>query len=65
MGQHPDGVDQQPPAFIGWFFVVFASIFILLSWTLAVYVLPAGRFIARRNHHTVCFVLAGARREKH
>ena len=40
---------NQPPAFIGWFFVVFASIFILAGWTLAILILLAGRFIARRK----------------
>ena len=49
---------QQPPAFIGWFFVVFASIFILLGWTLAILILLAGRLIARRKHYTFCFVAA-------
>ena len=49
---------QQLPAFIGWFFVAFASVFILMGWTLAVLVLIAGRFIARRKHYTFCFVVA-------
>ena len=49
---------QQPPAFIGWFFVVFASVFILVGWTLAVLVLIAGRCIAHRKHYTFCFVMA-------
>ena len=49
---------QQPPAFIGWFFVAFASVFILMGWTLAVLVLIAGTFIARRKHYTFCFVVA-------
>jgi len=50
--------NQQPPALIGWFFVAFASVFILLGWTFAVLVLIAGRFIARRKHYTFCFVAA-------
>ncbi len=49
--------NQQPPAFIGWFFVVFASIFILLGWVFAVLVLIAGRLIARRKHYMFCFVM--------
>ena len=49
---------QQLPAFIGWFFVAFASVFILMGWTLAVLVLIAGRFIARRKHYTFCFGMA-------
>ena len=49
---------QQPPAWIGWFFVVFASVLILVGWTLAVLVLMAGRFITRRKHYMFCFVMA-------
>ena len=49
---------NQPPAFIGWFFVIFASIFILLGWAFVVLVLIAGSFIARRKHYTFCFVAA-------
>jgi hypothetical protein len=49
---------QQPPAWIGWFFVAFASVLILVGWTLAVLVLMAGRFITRRKHYMFCFVMA-------
>ena len=49
---------QQPPVFIGWFFVAFASVFIFLGWTLAVLVLMAGRCIAHRKHYTFCLVMA-------
>jgi hypothetical protein len=49
---------NQPPALIGWFFVAFASVFILLGWTFAVLVLIAGRCIAHRKRHTFCFVMA-------
>jgi len=49
---------DQPPAFIGWFFVAFAGFFILAGWTFAALVLTAGRFIARRKHYTFCFVMA-------
>jgi hypothetical protein len=38
--------------------VVFASVLILVGWTFAVLVLIAGRFIARRKHYTLCFVMA-------
>ena len=50
--------NNQPPAFIGWFFVGIASFFILVGWTFAVLVLIAGRFIARRKHYQFCFVAA-------
>jgi hypothetical protein len=47
---------QQPPAFIGWFFVGFASVFILMGWVFAVLILVAGRCIAHRKYYTFCFV---------
>jgi hypothetical protein len=49
---------NQFPALMGWFFVAFASVFILLGWTFAVCVLIAGRFIAARKHYTFYFVMA-------
>src|ERR1035438_2649469 len=41
--------NQQPPAFLGWFFVAFASVFILLGWTFAIIVLIGGRMIEARR----------------
>jgi hypothetical protein len=49
---------DQPPAFLGWFFVVFALVIILAGWAFAVLVLTAGRCIARRKLYTFCFVMA-------
>ena len=48
----------QPPAFLGLIFVLFASVFILIGWTFAVLLAWAGRCLARRKHHTYCFVMA-------
>jgi hypothetical protein len=53
------GNGQLPPAFIGWFFVIFAALFIILGWIFAVLVLTAGRFLAQRKHYTFCLVMAG------
>jgi hypothetical protein len=50
---------NSPPQFIGWFFVVFASAFILAGWTFAVLVAWAGRCLNRRKHYTFCLVMAG------
>ena len=52
------GQDQPPLALVGWFFVIFAAMFITLGWTFAAFVLTAGRFLARRKHHTFCLVIA-------
>jgi hypothetical protein len=49
---------DQPPAFIGWLFVILGFFIIFLGWTVAVLVLIAGRCLARRRHYTFCFVVA-------
>lgn len=60
----PQGVGAGPappamPAFFGWFFIVFASVFILAGWGLAAFLVYAGRCIARRQHHLLCLIVAG------
>lgn len=47
-----------PPPFVGWFFVLVASMFILAGWGLAAAILVAGRFLAQRTHYLYCFVVA-------
>ena len=49
---------DQPPAFVGWFFVAIASFAILLGWTIGVLILVSGRFLARRVNYMFCFVIA-------
>src|SRR5688572_3617260 len=46
-------------AVIGWAFVTFAAVFILIGWAFAACVLAAGRFLARRKHYTFCLVMGG------
>jgi hypothetical protein len=50
--------NNPPPPFLGGLLIALAAGFILAGWTLAVLVLLAGRFIARRRHYTFCFVMA-------
>ncbi len=52
-----DGGDA-PPAFLGWLFVIAASVFILLGWTFAAIMIFAGRRLRQRRSHTFCFILA-------
>lgn len=55
-----DGHNADPAASVmGWFFVAFASVFILAGWTLAACVGIAGRFLQRRKNRTFCLVIAG------
>ena len=50
---------EGPPLFVGWLFIVIASVMICVGWTLAVAILVAGRFLARRAHYMYCFAVAG------
>ncbi len=52
------GPGPQPPAFVGWLLIVFAALFIFIGWTIALAILLAGRFLARRAHYMYCFVVA-------
>ncbi|MGA9779464.1 MAG: hypothetical protein ACLPRE_11955 [Limisphaerales bacterium] len=53
------GQEQPPLALMGWFFVIFASVFITLGWTIAALILTTGRFLARHRHYQFCLVMAG------
>jgi hypothetical protein len=50
---------NQPPAFIGLFFVLFASVIILLGWTFAGFLAYAGKCLAHRKNYTFCLVMGG------
>ena len=51
---------QDPEArFAGWFFIAFASVFILCGLALATAIAVAGRNLQRRRHYTFCMVVAG------
>lgn len=50
---------EAPPRFLGWFFIIFPSVFILVAWTLAGFILAAGIKLRRRTSRTFCLVVAG------
>ncbi len=52
------GNGEPPPAFLGWFLVIFAAVFIILGLTFATFVLVNGRFLAKRKHHRFCLVMS-------
>ena len=57
--QHMTGPGQTPPPiWIGWILVTVASLVIVAGMTLALFILFAGRCLAKRKHHTFCFVVA-------
>ena len=47
-----------PPRFLGLFFIVFSSIFILCGWAMAVCMVIAGTKLARYRARTYCLALA-------
>ena len=55
----PDAKGDVPPAFVGWFLVGVASLIILTGWCVAICILLAGHFLAKRKHYTFCMVMAG------
>ena len=53
------GKANSPPAIVGWFFVIFAAVFICFGWAIAACIFAAGRFLARRKNYMFCLVVAG------
>jgi len=56
-GTFPDTDPEAQP--IGIFIMVFAGLFILAGWTLAVLIAYAGRSLQARRRYTYCLVMAG------
>jgi hypothetical protein len=51
--------DPFPASLCGLIFIIFPGAMVLGGWSLAVCVIVAGRFLARRKHHQFCLVVAG------
>jgi len=49
---------EPPPAFLGWIFIGIGCFFWLVGETLAICILLAGRFVARRRRYWFAFVTA-------
>lgn len=52
------GGRDAPPEFFGWFFIVFALVFILFGYTVSICNFLAGRYIKERRNYTFCFVMS-------
>jgi len=57
-GKLDEGEHGPPPAFIGWFFMLFAGTWICVGWTVAICTVMPGRKLARREGHLFCLVVA-------
>jgi len=53
-----DGGKDAPPPFFGWFFIIFASVFILAGWAISICNFYAGRFLKEHRNYTFCFVMS-------
>ncbi len=53
-----NGGTDAPPEFFGWFFIIFASVFIIFGYAVSVCNFYAGRFIKERRNYTFCFVMS-------
>ncbi len=54
-----EGQGEAPPAFLGWFFIILAGLFIVIGLAFAVCVIIAGRCIQKRTRYLFCLVMAG------
>lgn len=51
-------LDTPIPALLGWLFIVFGTVFILLGLANAICLIYAGRFLVRKKHYLFCLVVA-------
>jgi hypothetical protein len=51
--------DAGPQILIGLFFTIFAGTWMVTGWTFAVFVILAGRYLAKRIRYMFCLVVAG------
>jgi hypothetical protein len=49
---------EPSPAWVGWFFMLFAAAWILFGWALAIATFIAGRSLAKRKWRVFCLVMA-------
>jgi hypothetical protein len=49
---------NQPPAFVGLFFIIIAAMMIMFGWAFAIGIAYAGRCLNQRKRYTFCLVMA-------
>jgi hypothetical protein len=56
---HLDNRNGQPlPVLVGWFFIVFAAVWMTCGFSFAICLVLAGRFLAQRRRYLYCLVMA-------
>src|ERR1051326_6194361 len=59
-GRFPDGQSELPMAeWMGWFFILFSTLWIVCGLTFSICLASAGRSLSRLRHHKFCLVMAG------
>lgn len=53
-----DGGKDAPPEFFGWFFIIFASVFMTFGYAVSICNYYAGHFLKERRNYTFCFVMS-------
>ncbi len=51
--------DDPPPRLFAWIFIVIGSVCVVAGWTLAGFIIAAGRRLKRRASHMFCLAVAG------
>ena len=54
----PNAGAEAAPAFLGWFFIALASVFILCGMALAFCLLLAGRYLVQHRGYVFCLIVA-------
>lgn len=58
LGDFAQPGEEAPPAFLGWVFILFSTVWIVAGLCLAGCVVAAGRFLAQRRRYVFCLVIA-------
>jgi hypothetical protein len=54
-----ESANDQPPAFVGLFLIMFGGLIMLFGWAFAACIAYAGRCLSKRRGYTFCLVVAG------
>ena len=50
---------EELPRFIAWFNILFPAVYIIVGWTLAGFIIAAGRKLKHHTSHKFCLIVAG------